>query len=178
MTEQSWTVFGVAGWGSVLAEALLTRCGAPYQYVDVEGFDAPGPARDRLVAVNPLAQIPTLIRADGLVMTESVAIALLLAELYPNAGLAPAVGSPARAAFLRRLVWMGSAVYSTFGYADYPQRWAPSEPEVLRETVREHRRALWINYEAALASRSEPLDPDWATSVFISVMTRWGPGRA
>jgi GST-like protein len=178
MDDESWTVYGAKGWGSVLAEAMLTRCGAPYAFVGIEGFDEPGPARDRLLAVNPLAQVPTMIKADGTIMTESVAIALLLAELYPNAGLAPPAGSPARAGFLRRLVWFGSAIYPTFTFADYPQRFAPAEPESLRENVREHRRSLWLDYEKALADRTEAANPDWASGVFSSAMTRWGPGRA
>jgi len=173
----SWTVYGVKGWGSVLAEALLIRCEVPYQFVDVEGFDEDGPARDRLVALNPLAQVPTLISAGGTIMTESVAIALLLAERHPEAGLAPPAGSAARPAFLRRLVWFGTAVYPTFTYADYPQRWAPAEPEVLRERTREHRRSLWRDYEQALANHAEAVNPHSATGIFVSVMTRWGPGR-
>jgi GST-like protein len=177
MEDDSSTVYGCKGWGSVLAEAMLVRCGAPYRFIDVEGFDEPGPARDRLIAINPLAQVPTMVCADGTIMTESVAIALLLAERYPEAGLAPPAGSPARASFLRRLVWLGTAVYSTFSYADYPQRWSPSAPEELRERVRGHRRSLWQGYEQALAAKAEPVDPDWAIGVFVSVMSRWGPGR-
>jgi GST-like protein len=177
MQTDSWTIYGAKGWGSTLAEAMLTRCEVPYRFIDVEGFDADGPMRERLIAINPLAQVPTMVAADGTVMTESVAIALLLAELHPQAGLAPPVGDPARASFLRRLVWLGTAVYSTFAYADYPQRWAPSEPEALIERVREHRRSLWLSYEQALADQAEPVQPGWATGIFISVMSRWGPGR-
>jgi hypothetical protein len=56
-----WTLYGARGWGSVLAEAMLTRCCSPYDFVDVNGFDKDGLARTTLIGVNALAQVPTLI---------------------------------------------------------------------------------------------------------------------
>ena len=71
----SYTVFSVPGWGSALAEGMLALCSAPVRIEDVTGFDQPGAARDRLLRVNPLGQVPTLLLPDGTVMTESAAIA-------------------------------------------------------------------------------------------------------
>ena len=107
-------LYGVPGWGSVLVEAALVRIGLPYTFEDVAGFDGPGPARDRLLAVNPIAQVPVPVLPDGLIMTESAAILLHLAETYLEAGLAPPVGDPLRPVFLRRLIWLVTAVYGTF----------------------------------------------------------------
>jgi GST-like protein len=177
MPANSWTVYGARGWGSAIAEALLVRCGAAYDFIDVTGFETDGPERERMLALNPLAQTPTLVMPDGTVMTESVAIALLLSEMFPNTGLAPPPGSPDRPRFLRRMVWLAAAVYSTFLYADFPDRWAPSAGEELAANVKDHRKAAWRSYEADLAA-GEPADPRLATGVFVSVMTRWGPGRA
>lgn len=55
--------------------------------VDVEGFDQPGPARERLRQINPLCQVPTLRLADGSIMTETAAIALMILDQRPD--LAP-----------------------------------------------------------------------------------------
>lgn len=173
-----YRLYGVPGWGSVLVEAALVRALVPYGFEDVAGFDEPGPARERLVAVNPLAQVPALVLPDGTVMTESAAILLHLAETYPEAGLAPPVGDPLRPVFLRRLIWLVSAVYATFTYADYPERWAPSAPDELRERVLARRKDLWRQWEGeiepapwALGERFSALD------IWIAVMTRWRPGR-
>ncbi|WP_410293218.1 glutathione S-transferase N-terminal domain-containing protein [Klebsiella pneumoniae] len=68
---------------------MLVAASTPFDFVAVEGFDAPGPNRNRILALNPLGQIPVLVLADGQVMTESAAIALHLAETHPGAGLAP-----------------------------------------------------------------------------------------
>jgi GST-like protein len=177
-TQGNHRLYGVPGWGSVLIEAALVRAGVPYGFEDVAGFDEPGPARERLLAINPLAQVPVLVLPDGTVMTESAAILLHLAETYPDAGLAPPVGDPLRPVFLRRLIWLVSAVYATFTYADYPERWAPSAPDELRERVIARRKDLWRQWESeiepapwALGERFSALD------ICIAAMTRWRPGR-
>ncbi|WP_202864448.1 glutathione S-transferase [Klebsiella pneumoniae] len=124
MSHDRATLYGLPGWGSTLAEIMLVAASTPFDFVAVEGFDAPGPNRNRILALNPLGQIPVLVLADGQVMTESAAIALHLAETHPGAGLAPAPGDPARARFLRLLVWIVANIYPTFTYGDYPERWA------------------------------------------------------
>lgn len=173
-----FVLYGAPGWGSALAEATLTLCEAPYRFENVEGFDRPGPARDRLVALNPTAQVPALVLPDGTVMTESAAIVLLLAERFPRAELAPTVKSPDRPRFLRRLIWLVAAVYPTFTYADYPERYAPAEPAALQDRVRDRRKMLWREFEAELGDGPWALDERFsALDVFVCVMTRWGPGR-
>ena len=72
-------LYGTPGWGSAIVEAMLALVGEPYEFVDVENFDRPGDAQERLVAVNPLRQVPTLVLDDGEVLTETAAIALWLA---------------------------------------------------------------------------------------------------
>lgn len=173
------TLYGAPGWGSVIAEAMLTWCGAPFEFVDVEGFDSPGPARDRLLAINPLAQVPTLVLPDRTLLTESAAIALWLSERYPERSLAPAPGSAARPAFLRRLIWLVAAVYPTFTYGDYPARWAPGDPEGLDARTLEHRKSLWLQFEHDLGDGPWVLGTDFsALDVYVAAMVHWRPRRA
>jgi glutathione S-transferase len=54
------------------------------------------------LAVNPMGKVPALKHRDALV-TEQVAIYLYLADLFPEAGLAPAIGDSLRGPYLR---WM------------------------------------------------------------------------
>ncbi|TQT69528.1 glutathione S-transferase, partial [Xanthomonas perforans] len=54
------------------------------------------------LALNPAGVVPTLV-LDGQVLTEAAAIVLQLVDLHPQAGLAPAVGTPERAAYYK---WM------------------------------------------------------------------------
>jgi len=176
--KEQYRLYGVPGWGSVLVEAALLRARLPYTFEDVTGFDEPGAARDRLLVVNPLAQVPAIILPDGTVMTESAAILLHLAETYPEARLAPPVGDPLRPLFLRRLIWLAAAVYGTFTYADYPERWAPSAPDELRERVLGRRMNLWRQWEDEIAPSPWALGQQFsALDIWIAAMTHWRPGR-
>lgn len=174
----SYTLYGAPGWGSALVEAMLALCDATVNIEDVSGFDQPGTARDRLLGVNPLAQVPALLLSDGTTMTESAAITLLLAERHPLAGLAPVPGTPLRPVFLRRLIWMTANVYPTFTYGDYPERWVSAEPQSLKISTNAFRERLWREFEADVR------DGDWALGrelsaldIYVAVMSHWRPGR-
>ncbi|MEF3101548.1 glutathione S-transferase family protein [Raoultella terrigena] len=170
------TVYGVPGWGSAISELMLTLAEIPYHFVNVEGFDKPGPQRDSLMQINPLCQVPTLKLADGSVMSESAAIALTILDQRPD--LAPEPGTPQRQPFQRLLIWLVANVYPTFTYADYPERWAADAPQQLRENCVNYRRSLYLWLEQqlvagpyALGERISLLD------CYIAVMCSWGPGR-
>ena len=174
-----YTVFSVPGWGSALAEAMVALCSAPIQIEDVSGCDRPGAARDRLVRINSLGQVPTLLLPDGAVMTESAAIALLLSERHPQAGLAPRPGDPSRPAFLRRLIWLTANVYPTFTYGDYPQRWVSEETKALRTSTDTYRENLWRQFESDVGEDNWVLGAEFsALDVYVAVMTHWRPRRA
>lgn len=61
------------------------------------------------LAVNPMGKVPTVVH-DGTVITEAAAIALYLADLFPEAGLAPKIGDTARGTYLRWIVFNQAAV--------------------------------------------------------------------
>jgi GST-like protein len=175
----SYTVFSVLGWGSALVEAMLALCSAPVHIEDVTGFDRAGAARDRLLRVNALGQIPTLLLPEGTVMTESAAIALLLSERHPQAGLAPAPGTPFRPTFLRRLIWIAANVYPTFTYGDYPERWVSAGTASLKAATNAYRERLWRQFEADTSEGAWVLGAQLsALDVYVAVMTHWRPGRA
>ena len=179
MAVRSFVLLGMPGWGSVLAEAALVWCGWPYMFENIAGFAEPGPARDRLLAINPLAQVPTLVLPGGAILTESAAIGLYLADQAPAAGLMPPAGHPARATSLRWLVWMVAAVYPSFTYGDHPERWAPGDAATLRTATDAHREELWRWFETQV-SQTGP----WCLGetfslldIYVAAMTRWRPRR-
>ncbi len=59
------------------------------------------------LALNPLGKVPTIQHGEA-VVTEQVAIYIYLADLYPEAGLAPAIGDPLRGPYLRWIAFYGS----------------------------------------------------------------------
>jgi glutathione S-transferase len=59
------------------------------------------------LAINPMGKVPAIKHGDALV-TEQAAIYMYLADLYPEARLAPAIGDPRRGPYLRWMVYYGS----------------------------------------------------------------------
>ena len=122
-----YKLYARPGWGSVLAEAQLAWYGLDYDIEDVDDLFASTAAREHLAAVNPLAQIPTLILPDGEVMTEGAAITLHLADTAMSRDLVPAPGEVIRPKFLRWLIFLVANVYPTFTYADDPARFVSAD---------------------------------------------------
>lgn len=82
---------------------LLEELGEPYEMrlVDIRGEDG---APESYRAIQPHKKVPAIVH-DGVIVTERAAIALYLGDAFPRAGLAPAVGSADRAAYLTALVY-------------------------------------------------------------------------
>lgn len=71
----------------------LEEIGRPYELVTLTWDERKG---DEHRGRHPLGKVPAFEFDDGQVLFESVAICLQLADLYPDAGLVPAVGSAER----------------------------------------------------------------------------------
>ncbi|WP_343527572.1 glutathione S-transferase [Sphingomonas sp.] len=167
-------LYGMPGWGSAIVEVMLALVGEPYDFVDVEGFDRPGEAQDRLAAVNPLRQVPTLVLDDGEVLTETAAIALWLADRH--AGLAPRPGTIEHRRFLRLLIWIVANVYPSFTYGDYPARWAPSAPDELVAATGAYRERLYRWLEDQVVGPYLLGEQPCALDCYMAVMIDWRPG--
>ena len=173
-------LFGEPGWGSTIVEAQLDWYGLEYDFERVGNlFESDGASRQRLSAVNPLAQIPTLVLGDGTVLTESAAITLYLAEVTGKDSLVPRAGDAARWPFLRWLVFLVANVYPTYTYADQPSRFVDGEQaqQSFRSHVDAYVKKLYSMLESAagapwfLGERFSALD------IYVCVMTRWRPKR-
>lgn len=111
---------------------LLEELGADYQ-LQVLDLKAGQQREPSFLAINPLGKVPTIRHGDA-VVTEQVAIYLYLADLHPEAGLAPRLDDPLRGPYLRwmsfygccfepaivdRSLQRGPAAYSTSPYGDF-----------------------------------------------------------
>ncbi|MDU6432201.1 MAG: glutathione S-transferase family protein [Pantoea sp.] len=172
-----FTLYGVPGWGSAISELMFCLCREPYHWVDVSGFDQPGEARTRLLALNPLGQVPVLQKEDGAVLTESAAIALMLADRNP--ARLPPVGSAQRERFYHWLVWLVAAIYPTFTYGDYPQRWTASGAEELKQSTDAHRESGYRWLESQLGESAFLLgDKITLLDAYLPVLVSWQPREA
>jgi GST-like protein len=175
----SYTLLHSKGCGSAIVQACLELSGLSYTVEELP-YNEPGPGRDRLLAANPLGQVPALILPDGRAMSESVAMVLHLAEQAPQAGLAPAAGDPARPDFLRWLVFLVAAIYPNFTYGDEPARYVTGEEagKELRATTDAYAQRCWHMVEPAVHAEPWFLGSGFsALDLYLAVMTRWRPRR-
>ncbi len=92
---------------SVGALILLEELGADYE---LRAIDL-GKGEQRqaaYLAVNPMGKVPAIVH-DGAVVTEQGAVYAYAADLYPEAGITPAIGDPLRGPYLRWLFFYGSS---------------------------------------------------------------------
>lgn len=174
-----YTLIGKPGWGSAIAEAVLELSGLPYRVEDIERDVQPVDSK-RLTALNPLAQVPTLLLPNGTILTESAAIALHLADRAPSAELAPPPGDGTRDAFLRWLIFIVANVYPMYTVGDFPERFVSGETagKELRATTDAYRDKSWRIVEAAIAPAPWFLGARFsALDVYAKVMTHWRPRR-
>ena len=89
------------------ARILLEELGAPHELraVNMKAGEQRKPA---FLAVNPMGKVPAILHRGELV-TEQVAIFLYLADLFPRAGLAPALDDRQRGPYLRWMAYYGSS---------------------------------------------------------------------
>jgi glutathione S-transferase len=101
------TLFHAPNSRSCAARALLEELGVPYDLhvLNLKKNEQRAPA---YLAINPMGKVPAVLHGDALV-TEQPAIFIYLADLFPQAALAPAPGDPLRGPYLRWLAFYGSA---------------------------------------------------------------------
>lgn len=182
MTTDPYRLWQNPGWGSAIVEAQLAFYRLPYVLIDAGDVFADTAARSRVLAVNPLGQLPTLELPAGEVMTESAAITLLLADHAGSDALVPGPGAKERPAFLRWLVFLVANLYPAVSYFDNAQAFLadPAAAESFRRAVAGQKERLWRQIGDALRSQGGP----WALGarmsaldIFIAVMVNWRPGR-
>ena len=116
----SYTLYSRRNTGGLAVEAALAKTGAAYTVKEVSREQQQAP---EFLAISPLGHVPALALPDGSVMTESAAMVMHLANLHPDAGLAPKPGTPAHATFLRWMLFMAANIYEADLRYFYPERY-------------------------------------------------------
>jgi GST-like protein len=172
-------LLGCKGCGNVIVESALALTGVPFDYEEVD-YSADSPTRERLLAVNPLGQVPALVLPAGKVMTESLAMLHYIDDLAPQAGLIPPRGDPARADFYRWAVFLVAAVYPTYTYGDDAKKWVAGDTkaaEALRASTNAHREKVLKQLEGACGAPHFLGERFSAIDLYLAAMCHWRPGR-
>lgn len=163
------------GSAAMAPHAVLAELGLDYELVPVE-HEAPDEAGAEYRRLNPWGRVPTLVDG-GLVLTESAAICLHLADAHPEAGLVPPVGTGERAETYRWLIYLTNTIQPGFLRFFYPERYAG---EAGREGVRAleaetlERHFDWIDSELAGRDWIAGTKERTVADLFLFMLTRWG----
>jgi len=167
------------GNANLAPHILLEEIGADYELilVDRNRNEHKSPAYLKL---NPAGRIPVLIDGD-LVLYETAAICLHLADRHAGAGLAPALGSDARAEFYKWLIYLTNTVQAELIIYFYPERLADDAAAAAQIKAHAERRTgeMLDLIEAALAGGSGPflLGADYrAVDPYLLMLCRWTRG--
>ncbi|HEX3575498.1 MAG TPA: glutathione S-transferase family protein [Rhodopila sp.] len=101
------TLFHSPQTRSTGALTLLEELGAPYE-LRVLNRQAGELRQPAFLAINPMGKVPAILHGDA-VVTEQVAITIYLADLFPDAGLAPALTDKQRGPYLRWLAFYAAS---------------------------------------------------------------------
>lgn len=134
--------------------------------------------------LNPNGLIPVLVDGE-LVLYESAAICLHLADSFPQGELAPLLGTPERAHFYQWLVWLTNTLQANLLHYFYPERDvdegnAEGAAQVKRRAEAAVGRQLDI-LDTQLASHGAPwlLGADYsAADAYAFMLCRWTRGFA
>jgi glutathione S-transferase len=156
---------------------LLEELGADYDLhvLNMKAGEQRGPD---YLAVNPLGKVPAIRHAEALV-TEQGAIFIYLADLFPKAGLAPALDDPLRGPYLRWLVFYGSSFEPAV--VDFAQKREPGpaamSPYGTYETVIETVAAQLRRGPYLLGERLTAADILWGMALSWTTMFKVVPER-
>ena len=108
------------GNASFAPHVLLREIGAPFQLQLVDRTQAAHKSPEYL-RLNPNGLIPVLVDGE-LVLYETAAVLLHLADTHPAAGLAPALRTAERAHYYKWMLWLSNTVQATLIHYFYPDR--------------------------------------------------------
>jgi glutathione S-transferase len=128
--------------------------------------------------LNPNGRIPVLVDGD-LVLFETAAIALHLADKFPQAGLAPAPGSSERAEFYKWMIHLTNTPQAEYRAWFYPHEHVSDEAAAasVKQASGERLNRMFDVISDQLGDRTWLLgDRFSAADLFLFMLIRWGRG--
>ncbi|MFZ0267255.1 glutathione S-transferase family protein [Caulobacter sp.] len=159
---------------SLAVHWMLLEIGAPFELILTDTATGAHKQPDYL-KLNPGGVVPTLI-VDGAPVLESTAILMLLAERHADKGLAPAAGTPERAAYFQWMVYLANTLLPSFRAWYYPHEPAGEGcAEAAQAAARARIETAWDRIDAQLAAKGPYMLGERLSAVdFLATMLmRW-----
>jgi glutathione S-transferase len=168
------TLYYSPSTASLVVHWLLIELGVPHTLHKLD-FDKREHKAPEYLAINPAGVVPTLV-LDGQVLTEAAAIVLHLADLHPQAGLAPAVGTPERGAYYRWMFFMANTLQPAYRAWFYPTEPAgEANVDAAKAQARQRIEAAWQQVADHLQAHGPYLlGPRLSAADFmLTMLMRW-----
>ena len=175
-----YALYYYPGNASMAPHMALEEIGAPFELRLVDRAKNAHKAPDYL-RLNPNGLIPALADSD-LVLFESAAICLHLADRHPEAKLVPPLGTAERAQLYKWLIHLTNTVQAELITYFYPER--QTDDAAAATQVKAHAEArvggMLDRIEAALAERGPYLlgDAVSVADLYLLMLSRWTRGFA
>ncbi|NZA28429.1 glutathione S-transferase family protein [Luteimonas sp. SJ-92] len=138
-------------------------------------FDRREQKSPEYLRLNPAGVVPTLV-LDGEVLTESTAIVMHLADLYPDAQLAPAPGTVERARYYRWICFCANTLLPAYRAWFYPEEPAGEAGQLdAKAHARERIEAAWQRVSDQLEGGAPYLlgERPSAADFLLTMLMRW-----
>jgi glutathione S-transferase len=169
-----YTLYWDTGTAAMAPQAVLEEVGAPHKLVRVDTEKGEHRSADYL-KINPHARVPALAE-NGIVMYESAAICLYLADRHPEARLAPAPTAPARAHYLQWMMYLTNTVQEALMHWFHPENYGPPDAAaaIKLEAARRLDR-MWAFLDGELSKKGPYLLGETFSTpdIFLTMLTRW-----
>ena len=165
------------GNASLLPHMMLREIGVPFELRLVDRSQNVQKSAEYL-KLNPNGRIPVLVD-DELVLFETAAIALHLADKFPEAGLAPAMGTKERAEFYKWMVHLTNTPQAEYRAWFYPNEHVTDEAAAptVKAAAEKRLNHMFDVISEQLGDRTWLLgDRFSAADLFLFMLIRWGRG--
>lgn len=168
------TLYHSPSTAALVVHWLLIELDVPHVLQPLD-FDRAEQKSPEYLALNPAGVVPTLV-LEGQVLTEAAAIVLHLADLYPQSGLAPPVGTPARAHYYRWMFFCANTLQPAYRAWFYPGEPAgAAHSDAAQAQARQKLEAAWTQVDAHLQANGPYLLGQTlsAADFMLTMMMRW-----
>jgi glutathione S-transferase len=163
------------GNASLLPHMALREAGVPFKLRLVDRTQNAQKSAEYL-RLNPSGRIPVLVQGE-LVLFESAAITLHLADQHPETGLAPPIGTSERANFYKWMVHLSNTPQAEFRAWFYPWEHVadPAAADALKQASGERLGRMFDVIASQLGNGPWLLGHCFsAADLFLLMLVRWG----
>ncbi len=169
------TLYYSPSTASLVVHWLLIELDVPHTLHRLD-FDKREHKSTEYLKINPAGVVPALV-VDGQVITEAAAIVMHLADLHPQAGLAPTIGTPQRASYYQWMLFMANTLQPAYRAWFYPTEPAgEANVDAVKQQARLKLEAAWeqvanhINSHGGSYLLGENLS---AADFLLTMLMRW-----